>query len=180
MKRTILMAMVVLAIATLVVAASAEPIYKPNIIKIGGTWPTNGDVRDATQSIWFYAGYERVLSEMPDSRSDITAEVGWTRASGEYDGDDYEARAIPILVNWRQHAANDGMGSSSMFYGVGAGAYLFRGEEDGDSMSKTKFGIAPFVGVEGANWQVELKYHFIGKIEDVRVDNLLLTAGFRF
>ena len=193
MKRAVVVAVVVVAILTLAIAASAQ-VVKPNIIKAGGTWPTKSEVRDATDSLWLYAGYERIVAEMPDSRSDVTVEIGWTEGSGEtYDSPileqaklavvdkvKIEGRIIPVLVNWRQHAANDDMASTGFFYGIGAGAYFIRGETDGYSSSKTKFGLAPFVGIEGETWQGEMKYNFVGKYEGVRVDNLLLTFGYRF
>lgn len=193
MKRAVVVAVVVVAILTLAIAASAQ-VVKPNIIKAGGTWPTKSEVRDATDSLWLYLGYERIVAEMPDSRSDVTVEIGWTKGSGEVYGSpnyvgaklavvdevEVDGRIIPVLVNWRQHAANDEMASTGFFYGIGAGAYFLKGEADGYSESKTKFGLAPFVGIEGENWQGELKYNFVGKFEGIRVDNLLLTFGYRF
>lgn len=184
MKRLALLgAVVVGCVAIAGSAVFADAAANPNTIKIGLTRPQDGFARDTFSNVWLNVGYERVLRQMPDGTSDITAEVSWFQDSVTAGGAKYTVRTIPILVNWRKHAANRGEASTSFYYGAGAGFYLGRAHRGGSnpaSNSETRLGIAPFVGVEGQNWQAELKYHITGDLAELNMGGLAATVGYRF
>ena len=179
---------VLIAVAMLMVFALAccaqyydeSTTVKQNAFKLGVFRPQDGDVREAIGKTWFMAAYERTIKTMAQG-GDLTVELGYTQKNGDVD-----ARVIPLTLNYRVSMAPSGEGmeeSSSTgqaYYGAGLGAYFVRFADDVGSESKTKFGANVFIGYGDKDWLLELKYHFVSKIEDVRPGGFALMAGYKF
>lgn len=184
MKKVALCAALAAGLAMVTGGAYAQgtTIANPNIIKVGIFRPTKSDVRDLTRSSYWDVGYERIIQEMPDSHSDVTVSVDWAESSHtDGSGIKHKGRMIPLLVNWRQHAATNGESSTSFYYGIGAGVYFLDGPNaSGTSTTATRLGVAPLVGIEGRSWNAELKYHITGKAGESNMSGLAVTVGYRF
>jgi hypothetical protein len=179
---------VLMAVAMLMVFAVAcfaqyydeGTMAKQNAIKLGVFRPQDGDVREFVGKTWFMAAYERTIKTMPQG-GDLTVELGYTQKNGDVD-----ARVIPLTLNYRASMApggasiEEGSAKGETYYGAGLGAYFVRFSDDVDTESKTKFGANVFVGYGDKDWLLELKYHFVSKIEGVRPGGFALMAGYKF
>jgi len=180
---------VLIAISMLLVFAAAcfaqygyydeEIAAKQNAIKLGVFRPQDGDVREFVGKSWFMAAYERVIKTMMPKSDELTVEIGYTQKNGDVD-----ARVIPLTLNYRTYLKQGGdemMGIQGGAYaGAGVGAYLVRFSDDVSTESKTKFGANVFVGFAAKDYLLELKYHFVSKIEGVKPGGFALMAGYRF
>lgn len=167
---------------------------KPNSIKAGIFWPSDGDLRDETDDIWFQIAYERVISEMAESNSDITLEAAWSEnGSGNVD-----VRTIPITINWRQHGVPSSENGGAFYWGAGFGLALIKADideqvaveapgsieltqfdGDGGSESTTRMTYSAFVGQNYESWLWEVKYRYT-PLAGENIGGIYGSVGFRF
>lgn len=165
---------------------------KPNSIKAGIFWPSDGDLRDETDDIWFQAAYERVIAEMPESNSDITVEAAWTEnGSGNVD-----VRAIPVTINWRQHGVPSSENGGAFYWGAGIGLAWMKAdfdEPDGDTVgdvelaqfdgdgseSTTRMTYSAFIGQNYESWLWEVKYRYT-PLSGENAGGIFGSVGLRF
>lgn len=144
---------------------------KPNTIKAGVFYPLDSDVRDATEDIWITLGYERVIAEMPESASELTAGADWLFQS--------DLDIIPLTLNWRMYSGG-ATGVKGTYYGAGIGAYMVSGSGPAAGYDVTRLGYNAFVGMPlNKDLTLELKYHYV-KAGGDNVGGLAATVGWKF
>ncbi len=175
MKRLAIVALAAMLALGVAGASSAQGWFnvqdtKPNTIKVGAFWPSDGDVRDATDSLWFGFGYERIINEMADTGAVITGEASWLVQS--------DLNIVPLTLNWKNYGV--GGGARSWYWGAGIGAYIVSADSGVAYNDVTRLGYNAFVGVPINNMlDFELKYHYI-KVSGDNAGGLFATVGYKF
>lgn len=207
-RYAVLAAPLALALGT---AAHAQEAKRPTIAaEIGLNYPTNGDVRDATQDGGIHLGVGVLLPtpgvlsrEMGRTSVDLTfsrnADGGnrlnvWgltvaerVRLSRKTTGAvPYAGLGVGVFhLQARAETVLDddggSNGGSNAFVATGAAEGSNGGEVVSASESKTRIGARLLLGVTlSERAYVECAYNLSGKIEDARTDGITLSIGTRF
>lgn len=176
MKRLLTATLAAMMVLTVAGASMAQGWFDvenphPNTVKVGGVYPWDSAVREATDDIWFYGAYERVIREKPEDFMDVTFEIGVLNHS--------DLVVVPITLNWRQFIPDDSLLNPEYYWGAGFGAYSVDSKIAGLGGDTTKLGANIFVGMQRERWLAELKYHY-AKAGDDQVGGILATIGIRF
>jgi hypothetical protein len=145
--------------------AQDEATETPWAVRIGALWPTNSDLRNATDNVWFSAGLDYTLS-----RRDLSS---WNGAIDYASGSGVNAWILQAIYKWSKGE----IGTPNNFtFGVGGGVYFFD-PDAGDN--QTEWGI-PLVGDWDLNRNIFLegKYHFV--VSDSDLNSLTFQLGYRF
>lgn len=92
-------------------------------------------------------------------------------------------RVVPITAAQVFSLPNPGAAvTGNVYYGLGVGAYILRGTDNGASENKTTFGGFGVVGYQTpVAYFVEAKYQLVaGKVQGARPSGVLLAVGRRF
>jgi hypothetical protein len=163
--------MLVLALLVAVSAnASAQLIRTdhPWAVRIGALWPTDSNVRDATDKTWFNAGLDYTLGETAEGND-------WVGSLDYGNANNANYWAFQLLYMWRNNDPSSS-NSTQFSFGVGGGMYILDPKNGG---SQTEYGL-PFV----AEWDLsgpfflQGKYHWVVSRNAASAFNA--TVGYRF
>lgn len=169
---------------TLIPRSASAQISSPLSIraKLGVLTPAGKDVRDRVGSPLFLGELEVGLPSIPglNAAGGLSASISYMerRDKGNM------LRMVPITVMQRFSPPNPASRvTGNIFFGVGAGVYLLRGSQGGNTDDATRLGAFGTVGYElpGRTYFVEGKYHLVsGSVSGMSPDGLALMIGRRF
>ena len=164
MRKWILAAVAAVALTTAGGArAQDEPVATPWAVRLGVLWPSNSDLRNATDDTWFNAGVDYTFRR--EGANEWIGALDYGSASG------LNAWIFQVIYKW--HNPED---DSPFSFGVGAGVYTFDPEVGG---RQTELGI-PLV----ADWAftprifAEGKFHWVAS--DTDLNSFTAQLGYRF
>jgi len=154
-----------------------QPAAKPFAVKLGVTFPTDGDVKDEVGSTWFGFG--------------LSYDIGKTKTTspvvyGAYLDGTFSSES-------GKQASTYGIGPAARYYfgaptapiifyaGGGIGAYFNHWKSSGFSENTTRLGGKLFGGAEfKQGFLGEIVYNFTGNVHGSALNNLALLVGYRF
>jgi hypothetical protein len=138
---------------------------------------SDGDSKQVAGSPLYAAEADVIVPSLSGSKTILTAGFQDRSSNGD------SLRVIPLTISQTTALPNPAsMVTGTVYFGLGAGAYLLHAEKDGDSKDKTTFGG---FGVVGYQFPVvgifaELKYQLVaGTANGARPDGLLIMIGKR-
>jgi hypothetical protein len=176
--RTLKAAMIAAPIAavSLLGAPSAHAITpaKPIAIQIGAAWPTDGDVRDATQDVGIYAGLGYILPSEGVGRNSVDLDFTTTSGHGN------RLNTLSLMFAHRMPLGTPVNGTNGPYAGLGIGATRIEAHGGGDSDDTTHLSGKALLGYDLGNSFVEVSYMVNGKINDAHADTVNLSFGTHF
>lgn len=170
MKRTILaLALGMGAIAVTTAPAAAQVRPGSISLRVGGFFPFDEDVRDATGNTWLAAGLEYRFRDLPAGGLAPT-DIPSLSISIDYMGRD-DVSHVPILINYVGRR-------ESFYYTAGIGLGFISGNDDTETRLAFSVGIGYNFNTAGTN-PLFIEGRFWGSSES-ELNGLAIYGGIRF
>ena len=181
---------VLIAAATLVAgigcgaahAQDTQKVQKPFAVKLGGFFPTDGDIKDSIGSTFFYAGLSYDVAKSKATNPALY-QVYFDYATKKKDGLEFRVLGIGPAVKFLLAPAT---AKAQPFVGAGIGYYNAKisaslGNGVSVSESKSRFGGKVFAGYQlKGGFFGEADYTYVSEIEGTKPGGFGLRAGYRF
>lgn len=165
---------------------SDAPVQRPISIKIGAFFPSNGTVKNATNSTWIKLGADYAFTKTTSTNPALTS-VYFDYTGDSKHGANVNLYALGLAERYYFGPSGAGAGTSvSPYAGAGIGVDFTHASGGGQSKDNTQIGGKVFVGAElNSGPFIEAAYNILPQSihsggSSVRLDGFDVSLGYRF
>jgi len=158
-----------------------QPAAKPFTVKLGGYFPSDGDVKDNVGSTWFSFGLNYDIGKTKtESPVVYGAYLDGTFSSKSKDGTSFKDSVYGLGAEGRYYFGKP-TEPVTFYAGGGAGAYFLYGKDKGGSQNNVHLGLKLLAGVEfKQGFLGEVSYTFTGDVRGSSLSGFGAYVGYRF